>query len=379
MCREIYADHPHHDLQFNRITAGTGFVGTRFPRNEIARKLLAEAGVPVAAPSANRFGHVSPTSAEHVLSDLGAHEMAVIDGGAVRDTCSVGIESTVAKIDSENERIVVFRRGGISQRALEAALGDGAEGVARYRVEVVSKVVKVEDAEEARKAGEEGSGSSSSSSGSSSTTADAAAAGAAAAAASSSQASSKGADLQSPGQLLTHYAPDVPTFLVSPVGGSATASATAGSRSLVAFEGAGEAGAAISLADAVVLDFGGYLRRAGVVPAAEPEESKQEAGVTTAAAASPAPLAYRDIAPAGRAEEAAAGLFAALRWAEGVEGVKHVLVVDLQCDKEEKDEGEGEDEKGGLVVDTHGAEHLPAIFDRMFRAASGKRVVARIG
>ena len=340
----------------DRITAGTGFVGTRFPRNEIARKLLAEAGVPVAAPSANRFGHVSPTSAEHVLSDLGGHEMAVIDGGAVTDTCSVGIESTVAKIDSENERIVVFRRGGISQRALEAALGDGTEGVARYRVEVVSKVVKVEDAEEARRLGEE-------------TAAVEGEGAAAASSALSAPEAPKGADLQSPGQLLTHYAPDVPTFLVAPgasVGGGGGVGVVGSSS--VAFEGAGEAGAAISLAGSVVLDFGGYLRRAGVVPEAEAEEKGKGAD---AAAARAAPLAYRDIAPTGRAEEAAAGLFAALRWAEGVEGVKHVLVVDLQCDKER--------EEGGVaVVDADGAEHLPAIFDRMFRAASGKRVVAKL-
>ena len=94
--------------------------------------VLEEAGVPVAAPSANLFGHVSPTAAAHVLHDLGdVEDLAVVDGGA--GACAVGIESTVVKIVGADQvgggggdgggeaEVVVFRRGGVSQRALERA------------------------------------------------------------------------------------------------------------------------------------------------------------------------------------------------------------------------------------------------------------------
>ena len=61
-----------------KVTAGTGFVGVRSPRHAIARALLAASGVPVAAPSANRFGHVSPTTSDHVFHDLGSEDIAIL-------------------------------------------------------------------------------------------------------------------------------------------------------------------------------------------------------------------------------------------------------------------------------------------------------------
>jgi tRNA threonylcarbamoyl adenosine modification protein (Sua5/YciO/YrdC/YwlC family) len=63
-----------------KVTAGTGFVGVRVPHHPLAQALLRAAGVPVAAPSANRFGHVSPTRASHVIADLGAHAIGVLMG-----------------------------------------------------------------------------------------------------------------------------------------------------------------------------------------------------------------------------------------------------------------------------------------------------------
>ena len=85
----------------DEITAGTGFVGVRCPDHALALELLTAAGVPVAAPSANRFGHVSPTRAKHVMNDLGAHEIYVLRGAEGESCCEVGIESTVVKIDEE--------------------------------------------------------------------------------------------------------------------------------------------------------------------------------------------------------------------------------------------------------------------------------------
>ena len=77
------------------VTAGTGFVGIRMPNHEVALDLIRTSGLPIAAPSANKFGHVPPTKAEHVYDDFHADsEVYIIDGGS----CSFGIESTVLKI-----------------------------------------------------------------------------------------------------------------------------------------------------------------------------------------------------------------------------------------------------------------------------------------
>src|ERR1700756_1527007 len=73
------------------VTAGRPLVGVRMPSHPVALELIKKAGVPVAAPSANRFGRPSPTTAMHVLADLDGRIDAVLDGGPT----SVGVESTV--------------------------------------------------------------------------------------------------------------------------------------------------------------------------------------------------------------------------------------------------------------------------------------------
>jgi L-threonylcarbamoyladenylate synthase len=73
------------------VTAGRPLVGVRMPAHPVALELIRRAGVPVAAPSANRFGHVSPTTAEHVLDDLDGRIDAVLDAGPTLR----GVESTV--------------------------------------------------------------------------------------------------------------------------------------------------------------------------------------------------------------------------------------------------------------------------------------------
>ncbi len=82
------------------------------------RKLLESAGVPVCAPSANRFGHVSPTTAKHVLHDLAFEDVVVIQDEATDDDdnlcCSIGIESTVVKVDPSTQTLTVLRRGAVS-------------------------------------------------------------------------------------------------------------------------------------------------------------------------------------------------------------------------------------------------------------------------
>src|SRR6185437_15234761 len=71
------------------ITAGRPLVGVRMPSHPLALALIRAAGVPIAAPSANRFGHTSPTTADHVLEDLNGRIDAILDGGPT----TVGVES----------------------------------------------------------------------------------------------------------------------------------------------------------------------------------------------------------------------------------------------------------------------------------------------
>lgn len=98
-------------------TAGLGTVAMRVPNHPIAQALLKEFGKPVVAPSANRSGHVSPTTAQHVLSDLAGHVDLIIDGGPT----PVGVESTiVACLPGETS---LLRPGGITRAAIAAVLG----------------------------------------------------------------------------------------------------------------------------------------------------------------------------------------------------------------------------------------------------------------
>jgi L-threonylcarbamoyladenylate synthase len=98
-------------------SAGLDTVALRVPAHPVAHALLAAVGRPVAAPSANRSGRISPTSAAHVRVELGDRIAAIIDGGA----CLIGLESTV--LDLSGERPVLLRPGGIPVEALRAAIG----------------------------------------------------------------------------------------------------------------------------------------------------------------------------------------------------------------------------------------------------------------
>lgn len=92
----------------NAVTAGLNTVAVRFPSHDTARRLISEAGVPIAAPSANLSGKPSPTIARHVISDLNGRVDAIISGGE----CSAGVESTV--VDCTGEHPVILRPGIIT-------------------------------------------------------------------------------------------------------------------------------------------------------------------------------------------------------------------------------------------------------------------------
>jgi L-threonylcarbamoyladenylate synthase len=99
------------------VTAGRELVGVRVPAHPVARALLASAGIPIAAPSANRFGHTSPTAATHVFADLDTRIDAVLDGGAT----AIGLESTV--LDPTQTPMVLYRPGAITAKQLTEAAG----------------------------------------------------------------------------------------------------------------------------------------------------------------------------------------------------------------------------------------------------------------
>ncbi|GCE16678.1 L-threonylcarbamoyladenylate synthase [Dictyobacter kobayashii] len=98
------------------ITSGLPNVAVRMPAHPIARALIRAAGIPVAAPSANRFMHVSPTTAQHVYADLKGRVPLILDGGP----CTVGVESTILDLCAEVPTIL--RPGGIGLEALRSVL-----------------------------------------------------------------------------------------------------------------------------------------------------------------------------------------------------------------------------------------------------------------
>ncbi|GAB5030725.1 sua5 family protein [Nannochloropsis oceanica] len=286
------------------VSAGTGWVGVRVPSHPLARALLRAASVPVVAPSANRFGHVSPTSAAHVEADLGGHTMLILEGGregegdGEKAVCEIGIESTVVKVDAKEGRLTVLRAGAITCSQLKAC-------VKGMDVEVLVK---------------DHSSSSSSSANHHHH---------------QQQQQQQGRKILAeddsepqiaPGQCIKHYAPDRPTYLLSP------------SRAL-------EGWAAAVAKQAVVLDVGGRL-----------------GGLEGVA------VFYRDLSRKGDPREAAARLFEGLRWAEsaerkGVKGELVVLVVDLR-------------EEGGTRGAQEDKEFEMALMDRVMRSASGQEAGA---
>ncbi|OQS00077.1 hypothetical protein THRCLA_06252 [Thraustotheca clavata] len=244
------------------VSANTGFVGIRIPNHPIALSLLTEAKVPVAAPSANRFGHVSPTTAQHVINDLGSYHggLHVIDNSG-SSCCQVGIESTVAKLVPENNQLLIFRRGGVSEAALDNVLNKRLG----MKIDIVYAQRVVADHSTQNQV--------------------------------------------APGQLLTHYAPDVETYMLEPLTVSPTPTA--------------------QMKSWVILDFRGAL-----------------------AHLKPHVAGYLDLSTTGDIAQAAHVVFDSLRWAEQVPGATRILIPD--------------------VSKVH-HEHASALHDRLYRASSGKR------
>lgn len=268
------------------VTAGGASVGVRVPAHPVALALLQAAQCPVAAPSANLFGHVSPTCAAHVNTDLGFVEgLLILDGGP----CGVGIESTVAKIVS-SKKLVVLRRGAISTVEIEMALVKA--GLSHVQIEVFeNKTTEVTQTQEA------------------------------------------------PGQLVTHYAPNIETFMLRYNGNESHGNEKA-------IEMVADAVSGISIAplkQSVLIDLGGDYKAL---------QSKV--------------LAYRDLSEGDNPKAAAELLFATLRWAECIPQAQVILLPDvkvkiLAANNKLTDQENKQKEEVRL-----------AIFDRIFRASSGR-------
>ena len=99
------------------VTSGLDSVGLRCPHHPMTNKLLRSLPFPLAAPSANPFGYVSPTRPEHVEDQLGNKIAYILDGGP----CSIGVESTI--LGFEKSKPIVYRLGGITQEQIESVIG----------------------------------------------------------------------------------------------------------------------------------------------------------------------------------------------------------------------------------------------------------------
>lgn len=112
------------------VTAGLPTLALRCPAHPVMRAVIAEAGLPLAAPSANRSGSVSPTSAAHVVASLGEGIDAVLDGGI----CEAGLESTIVAL-REDDRWQVLRPGPIAEAEIAAILGRTSDVVTSQAIE----------------------------------------------------------------------------------------------------------------------------------------------------------------------------------------------------------------------------------------------------
>jgi len=271
------------------LMANTGYVACRSPSHPVARSLIAAARVPIAAPSANKFGHVSPTVATHVMDDLGQEDVWVVDpslgvencdpSSTIQDgktVCQVGVESTVVKIEMPNNvdrpsssskilgNITILRHGAISSQSISIALENA--NLSQYFT--LSDSIKF---------------------------------------------TSKKVHTVAPGQTVKHYSPNLACFMIS-------ASRQIQSRREEHIEKEEIA----VLSQSVIIDYGERL-----------VHYQSNA------------LAYRDLSPEGNPSIAASNIFETLRWSETVDGAIRVFVPELDLGGGEL---EGEDQALLLAV-----------------------------
>lgn len=104
------------------VSGGTGYVGIRIPANEVAIEFLKKCNCPIAAPSANKYCHVSSTKESHVFDDFKSLPIKILKNSIENDNFSVGIESTIIQIDFENSNIYFLRPGFVTKNMLYSVL-----------------------------------------------------------------------------------------------------------------------------------------------------------------------------------------------------------------------------------------------------------------
>ena len=264
------------------IMANTGFVACRSPSHPIAQALIESSQVPIAAPSANKFGHVSPTKASHVNDDLGMEDVWIVDpslndedknceeqNGIEKSNaivCDVGVESTVAKVEFNNDTqegiITVLRHGAISKQDIRICLQNASLG---DKIKVQSK----------------------------------------------QQATGDDINHVAPGQTIRHYSPNVQSYMVSHERhcNSAEIGETTNQERLILSKEELEI-----VKKAVVIDFGARLKFL----------QKHS-------------LAYRDLSPNGDSDVAASKVFDTLRWSESIDGAERVYFPELNVTANDDD------------------------------------------
>lgn len=112
---------PKNNSISNLVTSGSDYVAVRVPNHPMTLELLKMIDFPLAAPSANPFGYISPTRAEHVEHQLGSSVSYILDGGF----SNIGVESTI--VDCNGPRVKILRLGGLSIESIESVLGESVE------------------------------------------------------------------------------------------------------------------------------------------------------------------------------------------------------------------------------------------------------------
>lgn len=251
------------------LMANTGFVACRSPKHVTARALIEAAGVPIAAPSANKFGHVSPTRSHHVWDDLKYEDVWIVqENTKMADNnvecevaCEVGVESSVVKIEmvppengtdsmKSGGKVTLLRQGAVSFEDIERCL---EEAGLTNAFTVISQTKKAEKDTIAQVA---------------------------------------------PGQSIRHYSPDIPSFILD--ASRCPALHPGGQNEQVSDE------EIEVLSKCVLIDFGGRLK---------PWEEYA--------------IAYKDLSPTADSSVASQRVFEVLRWAEGVDGANKIIFPEI--------------------------------------------------
>jgi len=259
------------------LMANTGYVACRSPRHVIARELIEASGVPIAAPSANKFGHVSPTKASHVWDDLKEEDVWIVDpeldedgDQATKDhgscVCNVGVESTVAKIEMNSVSsgiVTILRHGAVSAKDLSICISSNVKLQQTFTIQEKMQSTKEDVSHVA------------------------------------------------PGQTIRHYSPNILSYMISQCRYDCHHATSSLDSTLTHEE-------RTQLSKAVIIDWGGRLNTL-----------------------EPYALAYRDVSSNDCSTEAAASVFETLRWSETVNGAERVYFPDIcvqEADQNEKEQ-----------------------------------------